>query len=574
MKKVLLYNFVIVVLSVLFVSCKDDSPIVRKDDVTIVSATYHATYKTFTITFSDGKTITVNAIIDNSVEPNTASATLDDGTVVYVTDANITGKARIGSKTSGKVDEVTQFVYDGMSTYYLWADEVVNKKPTSTDVDPEKYFYKILNDIDTKHGWSWITNNVNELLSDFGGEPVDAFGFQPLPLYNDSESNVIVGFVRYVYPNTPAAKAGLKRGDVITHANGVQLTDKNFGILYGANATTKFTVLDQDFENERYVIITPGKIKTDPVLYNKVYEIDGKKIGYLFYTSFTENYNPSLHKAFTEFKYAGVSDLVLDLRYNPGGGISAAIYLASLIAPIDVVRTKKAFTTMSYNNFLNKTFDSEKWDRSDYLGTYDKAYPDPVTANINNGDLNLYVITTRSTASASELLTFCLQPYMKVNQIGEKTSGKYTASWTLHAFNDFGGSVQPIYKDKSLSSVEKKKLENWAMQPIVGRYTDKDGKDFIATDGLIPNYPIAEADEYERDTRVWKPIGDVNDYLFAKAISLITGKPYELKPMKTRSVGMPKFRETNHFSRIETIYRNGVVIDNLNMIEPIDKGGN
>ena len=572
MKKILFTLFTITLLLTLSTSCQEDDPIV-KDKGRLISATYHATYKTFTLTYSNGQTETVNAVIDNNTTPPTASATLDDGTEIYVKDSSQSGKATIGEKPDQDLNVVTQFVYDGMSLYYLWSNEIISKKPTANDKDPEDYFYKILNDTDTQHRWSWITDDVESLMAGFEGESTDAFGFQPQALYYESNSDRIVGFVRYVYPNTPAEKAGIKRGDVITHANGNLLTVSNYTIMYGANAKTTFTVLDQSFANPRDVEITPAKISTDPVLYSKVYEgegFNGRKVGYLFYTNFYENYNESLFRAFSEFKSAGITDLVLDLRYNPGGGISAATYLASLIAPIEAVQKKEPFTIMSYNNYVNAAYDEEKWDRKDYLGDYNTAkYSNPINANINNGNLNLYIITTSSSASASELLTFCLKPFMQVEQIGEKTSGKYTASWTIHAYNNYNGRVQRIYQEASLSDSDKRYLRNWAMQPIVGRYTDKDNKDFIATNGLIPNHPISETNVNERNTAKWKPIGDTDDYLFAKAISLITGKPYTVS--QTRSALNIQLQDAELYSTMESVFREGIIIDNPKMLPPLIK---
>lgn len=572
MKKILYSLFTISLLLTLSTSCQKDDPIV-KDKGKLISATYHATYKTFTLTFSSGQIETVNAVIDNNTTPPTASATLDDGTEIYVKDSSRSGKAVIGEMPDSDINIVTQFVYDGMSLYYLWSNEIISKKPTANDKDPEDYFYKILNNTDTQHGWSWITDDVESLMAGFEGESTDAFGFQPQALYYESNSDRIVGFVRYVYPNTPAEKAGIKRGDVITHANGNLLTVSNYTIMYGANAKTTFTVLDQNFANPRDVEITPAKISTDPVLYSNIYEgegFNGRKVGYLFYTNFYENYNESLFRAFSEFKSAGITDLVLDLRYNPGGGISAATYLASLIAPIEAVQKKEPFTIMSYNNYVNAAYDEEKWDRKDYLGDYNTAkYSNPINANINNGNLNLYIITTSSSASASELLTFCLKPFMQVEQIGEKTSGKYTASWTIHAYNNYNGRVQRIYQEASLSDSDKRYLRNWAMQPIVGRYTDKDNKDFIATNGLIPNHPISETNVNERNTAKWKPIGDTDDYLFAKAISLITGKPYTVS--QTRSALNIQLQDAELYSTMESVFREGIIIDNPKMLPPLIK---
>ena len=94
------------------------------------------------------------------------------------------------------------------------------------------------------------------------------------------------------------------------------------------------------------------------------------------------------------------------------------------------------------------------------------------------------------------------------------------------------------------------------MQPIVGRYTDKNNNDFIATNGLVPiisfnprsTIPPPEA------------IGDIHDYLFAKAISLITGLPYETR--STRSVNQPQFKPAELYPTSESIRRQAVIIDN------------
>lgn len=575
MKKILYSLFAITLILTLATSCKDSDPVVN-DKGKISSATYHATYKTFTVTYSNGETEDVNAIIDESTTPSSASATLDDGTTIYVTDANQSGKATIGevpvNEDKNGINTVSQFVYDGMSLYYLWSNEIINKKPTVNDSDPEKYFYSLLNSTDNDYGWSWITDDANSLLSEFEGESANAFGFQPLALYYQSGSNRIVGFVRYVFPDTPAEKAGLKRGDVITHFNGVEINTNNYTVMFGSTSKTTFTVLDQYWENPRQVEITPAYITKDPVLYHNIYQgegYNGRKVGYLFYTNFTENYNESLHDVFSEFKSAGITDLVLDLRYNPGGGITAATYLASLIAPVDVVDKKSVFTILSYNSYVNGIFDKEKWDRKDYLGDYNTKYPNPLTANINSGNLKLYIIATGGSASASELLAFCLKPYMDVELIGEKTHGKYTASWTLHPYNDYDGKVQPIYKESSLSSKKKKELSNWAMQPITAEYFDKNQNSFKATSGLIPNHPIAATYDNERNTATWKPIGDTNDYLFAKALSLITGKPYEVA--QTRRSYDLQLEDANLYSPIESVLREAVIIDNPVLLPQIEK---
>lgn len=440
---------------------------------------------------------------------------------------------------------VSQFVYDGLSSYYLWSDEMTSKKPTVNDTDPVKYFNSVLNKIDTDNGWSWITDDVQGLLADFAGEP-KSFGYSIGGFYQIE--NKIYALLRYVFENTPASQAGMERLDLIGEIDGKPITansegyisDRDLNILYGDKKATftTYKLSDAELTLKKEVEVTPIVTKTDPVLYNEIYTIGDKKIGYLFYTNFTGNYNYRLFEVFSHFKNEGVTDLVLDLRYNPGGGVTAASYLVSLFAPEASVKDKTILTTLTYNKFLNDIFGSN---RNTKLGTYtDKngkllieGALDPLQANL---DLEkVYIIATERSASASELTTFCSRAIMgdaNVVHIGGKTSGKYTASWTVHPYDDNLG--QPVYVEDKLSTKQKDIFKNWAMQPIVAIYKDKDGKDFVNPGYLEPDYALEEGFGY---LDYWKPLGDTKDVLLGQAIYLITGnesyKP--IKPTTTRS---------------------------------------
>ncbi|MDD4247417.1 MAG: S41 family peptidase [Dysgonamonadaceae bacterium] len=552
-----LSSLLLITLTLLFVvtSCSDkDDPIIDKDKGVLIRATFDPSTKTFTLKYSKGATETVDATIDNSVTPPTATATLKDGTIISMKDATKDGEATIGPIPPKPDDKsillISQFVYDGLSSYYLWSNEMLDKKPTVNDTDPVKYFKSVLYKTDTDNGWSWITDDAKGLVADFAGEP-KSFGYSLSFL---QINNAIYAFVKYVYANTPASNAGLQRLDLIGKLNGNPITtetgsnyinQRDIEILYGSNTATftTYKLTDQGIVQDKEIQITPATIKTDPVLFDKVYTIGNKKIGYLFYTSYISNYNDRLFEVFSNFKNEGVTELVLDLRYNPGGAISAASYLVSLFAPETSVKEKDVLTTLSYNQFLNDYFGS---DRNTTLGTYQendeydkegkllrKAAPNPLAANLN---LNkVYIIATEGSASASELTTFCSRPIMgesNVIHIGGRTSGKYTGSWTIHPYDrDIG---QPIYDESKLSVKDKKTFENWAMQPIVAIYTDKNGKNFINPGYLEPDFPLKEGFGY---IDYWKPLGDTEDVLLGQALYLITGdesyKPIE--PVSTRS---------------------------------------
>jgi len=123
----------------------------------------------------------------------------------------------------------------------------------------------------------------------------------------------------------------------------------------------------------------------------------------------------------------------------------------------------------------------------------------------------LYVLTSWSTASASELVINGLKPYMDVILIGETTYGKNVGSISIYEENDPGNK--------------------WGMQPIVVKYFNSMGKSEY-TAGFKPNHEVNEfADLFLYD------FGDTNDPLLGNAISLITGAT-----RTTRSIRATPFR--------------------------------
>ena len=463
---------------------------------------------------------------------------------------------------------VSQYlVYDGMAMYYLWNEQMLHREPTEADTDPKRYFRTLLDPIDRRNDWSWITDDVDALFRNFaGGESARVFeGSQLLPLWHPT-LNQHIAVVRYVYPNSPVAEAGIRRGEIIREINSGPITDSSWRLLFETTAQTTLTVYDQNFQNRRPVVITPRNFAANSVLYSRVDSIGDIVIGYLFYTAFRSNFNNYLYQAFYQFKQAGVTDLVLDLRYNPGGGLDAAVYLASMIAPRAAVENQEILTKINYNQFVNAVFDNQGVERAWRLGTFnDSLFQNPLNVNL---DLDrVYIITTQTSASASELVIFGLRPFMDVVHIGQNTSGKYTVSWTVHAFDNFfvgeGANriarAQRVHNPDRFTSAQREELRNWAMQPIVGTYTDRDGRDFVAAGTLSPNHFISP--NYQLNApHTYKPIGNRHDFMFAKAISLITGQPL---PEVARNVSGHQFVNAGLRSPQEEQLRRAVNVDNV-----------
>jgi deoxyxylulose-5-phosphate synthase len=138
-----------------------------------------------------------------------------------------------------------------------------------------------------------------------------------------------------VYKNSPAAKAGMKRGDIIIALNGNDITASNYmDLYYSSNAEFGMAVWDKAKNEikpngERYNL-KAEEIYEDPVLLDSVYVFNGKKVGYLAYAAFDLLSANKLIEVSKKFKSGGIKELILDLRYNGGGYVSTEELLGSL----------------------------------------------------------------------------------------------------------------------------------------------------------------------------------------------------------------------------------------------------
>jgi carboxyl-terminal processing protease len=240
----------------------------------------------------------------------------------------------------------------------------------------------------------------------------------------------IYWFVSYVYDKSPAGVAGVKRGWIINKINGTQLgyDEPSINILnntFFGNATTA----NFEFVKPGNITATASLSKTsfvaNSVLYKNVLISGAQKVGYLVFNQFFGA--PSrveLASAFASFQSQGITDLVVDLRYNRGGSTETQDTLANLIAPLSA-NNQKMYTyefnpQLQQGNFplLKKKPGYQNVSFSEATNTinYEKA-----------GTLNLsrvFFIVTGSSASASELVINNLKPYMDVKLIGDTTYGK------------------------------------------------------------------------------------------------------------------------------------------------------
>lgn len=410
-------------------------------------------------------------------------------------------------KVSREIIATNKWIDDNMSLYYLWNEFIPTGIDYTRESDPKAFFFKLLyRDLDK---WSQITDDYPKLESELNGDPV-TMGYRPA-FYLTGNNNVII-VVSYVYPGSPAEEAGLKRGNIILSIDNKQLDTTNYQDLY--SGTSYQVQLGAVVGNSlvytgESLNMTARTTMTDPAIYYQLFEQEGHKIGYLVYVEFikgpNEMYLRQLDNIFNEFKAEGISDLIIDLRYNPGGEVDAAVYLASLIAPAPVAIGNETLVNLNYNHDLQQYME---YNNHDDLLSY------KFTNTASNIGLNrVCFLTTSSSASASELVIIGLDPYMEVILVGEPTFGKYTGAWVIPDDN-----------------------MKWAIMPIVSKFSNSVGfTDFF--DGLMPDHQVDD------DLFSAVPFGDLSDPMIAKAVEQLTGGIPPATPKKSAAPGLHLYKK-------------------------------
>lgn len=406
---------------------------------------------------------------------------------------------------------VQHFIYRGLNEIYLYkalvpelADDFFANQTAKNDFldnyeTPEDLFYDGL--LAPQDRFSFIVDDYIALENSFSGISKTT-GMNYNLSYITSGSDDLLGFVRYVLPGTSAEEQGIKRGDIFTKINGTQLTINNYQALL-ASPTVSVTLASL----EGNVITETGVTKTltnveyssNPVFIKRTLDVNGSKVGYLMYNSFTSDYDSQLNQAFGEFKAAGITDLILDLRYNGGGDVRTATDLASMITG---QFAGEIFMKEQWNEKYQAYFESNEERKESLLNRFNTK----IRSGEDINSLNLsrvFVLTTLRSASASELIINGLKPYIDVIQVGDKTTGKFTASVTLYDSPNFGrANANTTHK--------------YALQPLVLKSVNAAGvSDFV--DGLEPDYLIKE------NIRSLGTLGDLNEPLLKVALDVLQG---------------------------------------------------
>ena len=428
---------------------------------------------------------------------------------------------RLDPETRALRQDVNMFAWDVMDTYYLWRDEISpamdawqNWEEPIAKIASIRYKDAAGEDIDR---WTELTDDFAAMKGGISGY-TRTLGMDFSLYYVDKSRQNVCAVVTYVYADSPAAKAGLGRGDVILTLDGREMTPDNYRDLVRSTLLGGGTVR-LGLDGGASLTVTAVDMYENPVHTVRILDRpDGRKVGYLHYTSFTLDSCKELSNVFRSFTQEGIDDLVLDLRYNGGGYVTAETVLASMLAPLQEVEAKSVFSREVYNESLAEELDDKPTCFDTGFTFHVNDALQVVTTKGCNPDLKrLYVLVTGGSASASESLICGLKPYMDVILVGNRTYGKYCAGLLINAEN-WLDSVKKYLKDGDFERAQPH-LDNWGLYVMYARYADCNGVTLSMPDGIAPDV------ELDDDPLDGHPLGDPDETLLSAALALMEGRP-------------------------------------------------
>lgn len=377
-----------------------------------------------------------------------------------------------------QADVVKEAIYTTMKEWYYWNQEL----PASVDVTKSATNDDFLSGIIFKplDRFSYLTTTEAFNNSFVGRNAGHGFGFA-----FDAEERL---YLTFVFDESPAGKDGWKRGWEITQINGKPIAEYKtstggYDFKLGTTdpgVTNTFTFKFPDGTTSTRTNVK-AEYQSNSVLHQGIFEIPGKKVGYWAYQSFkataglTPTRSSEVQSSMEYFQSQGINELIIDLRYNGGGSVAVAEQICNYL--IQFSNTNK----LMYTNKLNSIKTSQNSSKN-----FSKI-----------GSLNLsriIFITSRGSASASELVINNLDPYMDLVLIGDNTYGKPVGSFPLSSYNR-------TLKDNNVELV-----------PITFATANSAGKAEYF-DGFPADFPIGDSPQF-----TW---GDKRDLRLAAALQYL-----------------------------------------------------
>lgn len=375
-------------------------------------------------------------------------------------------------------DVVKNAIYTTMKEWYFWNQELPATVDFSKSTSNDEFLSQIT--FQPLDRFSYLTTAEAFNNSFVGRNAGHGFGFA----FDATEKL----FLTFVFAESPAGKDGWKRGWEITEINGKSIAEYKtssggYDFKLGTSdpgISNTFTFKLPDGTSTTRINVK-AEYQSNSVLHQNIFQAGGKKVGYWAYQSFkaTAGLSPTrsseVQSSMEYFQSNAIQELIIDLRYNGGGSVAVAEQICNYL--IQASNTNKVMYTNKLNSLKTSLNNSKNFSK------------------IGNLNLNRIIfITSRGSASASELIINSLNPYMDLILIGDKTFGKPVGSFPLSRYN------------RTLSE------NNVELVPITFATANVEGKaEFF--DGFPADFSVGDSPQFG-----W---GDTNDLRLAAALQYL-----------------------------------------------------
>lgn len=402
-------------------------------------------------------------------------------------------KKEIAWQPTDSIGLVNKWVYDSMQLYYYWSGDM----PAHPDYSlPTQEFFKKL--LSPKDRFSWISNRTTIVAPKTAAE---LYGFHYALAVHPFDSNKLLGVITAVTPGSNADYRNIKRGMLFSAVNDNPITIQSKQATREALQTQSALLQLVTFNSDRSALIDSARVGVQSAVFaqksvfaTKVFELNGKKTGYLAYFLCAEKDDALMLLSVQKLLQQGVSECILDLRYNPGGNVASATKLAAVMTrDFDPDSKFIKYVGNRHGGTVRQSFREAISFSSSVSG---KNMTDLQSLNLHL--TRLFILTSPETASAAELIVNNLKPYTTIVHIGETTFGKDEASFL----------IEDLRNPRQVA---------WMLNPIVYRIADGFGRGDYAT-GLVPEHLVIETSRLPLP-----PLGVPGDSPVDKALTLIYG---------------------------------------------------
>ncbi|MCI1720458.1 MAG: S41 family peptidase [Bacteroidales bacterium] len=410
-------------------------------------------------------------------------------------------KSDNSSSSTTDLAKAKNYLYSIMSSIYYWSSSIPSVNADSYS-DIFEYFDALCVSNDR---WSWMMDAAEYNSMETGTYSIYGGKFcQPYEYYGDY--GIYMGLV---YDNSPLAAQGVTRGWQLTKLDGVAVNTLIAAGTFNSTldkASLTFTYKDLN-GTEHTFTTSKASVQTSSVPKSAIFtQADypslpsTAKVGYVLYTTFNSSMESQITNTLKNFKSSGITDLIVDLRYNGGGDLNVCKDIAGLLVP--AAGNGKIFLQLKHNS---------KYSSYDTQNTSQYKF----SRSTNSLDLSrIYFITGSGTASASESLMNGLKPFLTVKQVGDTTYGKPNGMYVYSYPDNSAGT----------SSLE------YVFLPICFYCVNSEGGGYF-DNGIVP-------DNYRYDD-LYHDFGVKEDLIAACLYNIATGS-YPSKPSKSAAAAITK----------------------------------